>query len=234
LDFGIAKLSGATGDLVNVKATATGDIFGTPMFMSPEQCLSQAEKISAQSDIWALGLIAYRLLTGSDFWTANTLTHLIAQIAYEPIPKPSEQPGIDLGPSFDTWFATCCNREVEARFASATEAVAALQTALGVGPDTSQALPPLAGLAVPPRASKPAGSKPSSGSHTDLVTGDTSLDASSPDVSSPDVSSPDRGALLKTSEALTLDSIDRSAVRPRSRRGLLAFAAVAVVGVALV
>ncbi|MEQ9318468.1 MAG: serine/threonine-protein kinase, partial [Polyangiaceae bacterium] len=133
LDFGIAKLSGATGDLAKVKATATGDIFGTPMYMSPEQCKSEAEKISAQSDIWAFGLIVYRLLTGDDFWTANTLTHLIAQIAYEPMPKASER-GSNLGPNFDRWFEVCCSRDVDERFKTASEAIDAFAETMGLDP----------------------------------------------------------------------------------------------------
>jgi serine/threonine-protein kinase len=136
LDFGIAKLSGATGDLARVKATQTGDVFGTPMYMSPEQCKSEAEKVSAQSDIWALGLIAHRLLTGDDFWTANTLTHLIAQIAYEPMPTATER-GARFGEAYDRWFATCCNRDVSKRFATASDAVRALQEALGYGAEST-------------------------------------------------------------------------------------------------
>ncbi|MCK6588078.1 MAG: serine/threonine protein kinase, partial [Polyangiaceae bacterium] len=104
LDFGIAKLTGASGDLAHAgSATSTGQIFGTPLFMSPEQAKAETEKISPQTDIWALGLIAHKLLSGSDFWTAQTLTHLVAQIAYEPIPPPSEL-GVKFGPAYDTWF----------------------------------------------------------------------------------------------------------------------------------
>ncbi len=132
LDFGIAKLTGATGDLARVKATQTGDIFGTPLYMSPEQCLSESEKVGPQTDIWALGLIAHRLLTGDDFWTAHTLTHLIAQIAYEKVPKASER-GAGYGPKYDEWFAKCCARDPSQRFATPGEAVKALADVFGYG-----------------------------------------------------------------------------------------------------
>ncbi|MCC6526663.1 MAG: serine/threonine protein kinase, partial [Polyangiaceae bacterium] len=131
LDFGIAKLSGATGDLASYKATHTGDVFGTPLFMSPEQCKGEIDRIGPQTDVWALGLIAYRLLTGKDFWTAATLTHLIAQIAYEPMPVASTR-GVDLGAAFDAWFAKCCARDIAERFTGAGEAVRELGRALGV------------------------------------------------------------------------------------------------------
>ena len=131
LDFGIAKLSGATGDLARVKATDTGEVFGTPLYMAPEQCKGEMDRVCPETDIWSLGLIAHRLLTGKDFWVAGTLAHLVAQIAYDPIPKPSTR-GCDFGEAYDAWFARCCAREPRERFSSAGEAVEALALALGV------------------------------------------------------------------------------------------------------
>lgn len=141
LDFGIAKISGAAGDLArHGSVTTTGQIFGTPLYMSPEQAKAESAKISPQTDVWALGLIAHKLLTGRDVWTAETLTHLIAQIAYEPMPVPSTR-GAAFGPAYDAWFARCCAREAQARYGSAGEAVAALASSLGVndvlGPPSS-------------------------------------------------------------------------------------------------
>jgi serine/threonine-protein kinase len=132
LDFGIAKLTGASGDLAHAgTATSTGQVFGTPLFMSPEQAKAETDKISPQTDIWALGLIAHKLLTGKDFWTAQTLTHLVAQIAYEPIPPPSHL-GVKFGAAYDAWFLRCCARDPKDRYPSAGEAVTALAEALGV------------------------------------------------------------------------------------------------------
>lgn len=132
LDFGIAKITGdASRELVRSAATTTGQIFGTPLYMSPEQAKADSSKICPQTDVWALGIIAFRLLTAKDIWTAETITHLIAQIAYEPMPVPSEN-GSHLGRDFDAWFAVCCAREASERYATAGEAVAALARALGV------------------------------------------------------------------------------------------------------
>ncbi len=128
LDFGIAKLTEGT-DMSS--KTATGAIFGTPLYMAPEQILGQPDRICAQTDIWALGVLAHRMLTGAEPWTAQTLPHLVAQIAYEQLPTPSQR-GSDLGPGFDAWFARVCARQLEDRYASASEAVSALATALGV------------------------------------------------------------------------------------------------------
>lgn len=74
--------------------------------------------------------MAHRMLLGSEPWTAETLPHLVAQIAYEPLPVPSER-GSHLGPEFDQWFARCCARQPADRFATAAEAVNALALALG-------------------------------------------------------------------------------------------------------
>ncbi len=60
LDFGIAKLTSATG---NSAKTRTGSVFGTPAYMSPEQC-ENSGKIDCRSDIYSLGIVFYELLTG--------------------------------------------------------------------------------------------------------------------------------------------------------------------------
>lgn len=132
LDFGIAKLTGVPSEIARAgSATSTGQIFGTPLYMSPEQAKGEAGKISPQSDIWALGLMAHKLLTGKEIWTADTLVHLVAQIAYEPLPIPSEH-GATFGPAYDAWFLRACARNPEERFKSAGEAVTALAEALSV------------------------------------------------------------------------------------------------------
>jgi len=60
LDFGVAKGVGG----VNLARTGTGIVVGTPYYMSPEQ--AQGEKrIDHRTDLWALGVIAFELLTGS-------------------------------------------------------------------------------------------------------------------------------------------------------------------------
>jgi serine/threonine-protein kinase len=166
LDFGIAKLTEGSG--LGTK-TGTGQIFGTPMFMSPEQALAEHAKISPQTDVWALGLIAHKLLTGSDIWTAENLTHLLAQIAYVPMPVPSQR-GATFGPEYDAWFARCCAREASERYPSAGEAMTALAEALKVSVEGTQPIPPVtesatmdSGAALAKTAMAPGGLKMSAG-----------------------------------------------------------------------
>ncbi len=127
LDFGIAKLT----DGVSAELTQDGTIFGTPWYMSPEQARGHASKVGPSADLWALGLIAFRLLTGQNYWSAEGMAALIGQIVYDPMPPPS-QLAAHLGPRFDAWFARACNREPEGRFPNANELVLRLAEAMGV------------------------------------------------------------------------------------------------------
>lgn len=129
LDFGIARL-GDTG-AVNPLKTQAGYIFGTPAFMSPEQALGDVALIGPATDVWALGLVAFKLLMARDFWGEHPTARLCAMILTGPIPTPTER-GSTFGAGFDAWFAKCVARPVDERFRTAGEAVARLADALGV------------------------------------------------------------------------------------------------------
>ncbi len=129
LDFGIARL-GDTG-AVNPLKTQAGYIFGTPAFMAPEQALGDVALIGPATDVWALGLVAFKLLMGRDFWGEHPTARLCAMILTGPIPTPTER-GSTFGPGFDAWFAKCVARPVDERFRTAGEAVMRLADSLGV------------------------------------------------------------------------------------------------------
>ncbi len=132
LDFGIARLGDASAG--SQMQTQAGFVFGTPAFMAPEQMIGNVELIGPATDVWAIGIVAYKLLTGLDFWLANTPAQLCAMILSEPIAQPSTRAPM-LGPGFDAWFARCVARETSHRFQSAGAAVASLAEALGVRVD---------------------------------------------------------------------------------------------------
>jgi serine/threonine protein kinase len=129
LDFGVAKLVAAGG------GTSTGQVLGTPLYMAPEQ-LTDNTLVGPRTDVWAVGLIAFRLLTGRYYWTFTTLEELLALVTAGPMSPPSTV-GAAFGPAFDAWFLRCCARPIDQRFASVGEAVTALGQALGVKSDAS-------------------------------------------------------------------------------------------------
>ncbi len=82
LDFGISKTEGGS----STHLTSTSTLMGSPRYMSPEQMVS-AKDVDARTDIWALGIIAFELLSGEPVWKADTVQGLCALIATAPPPR---------------------------------------------------------------------------------------------------------------------------------------------------
>jgi serine/threonine protein kinase len=74
LDFGVARLR----DGNTTETTRTGTVVGTPAFMAPEQALGSTSEIDARTDIWSLGAIMFRLLTGRTVHVAAQSNALVA------------------------------------------------------------------------------------------------------------------------------------------------------------
>lgn len=75
LDFGLASLSAGMDETAWMKLTSTGQILGTPAYMSPEQC--KEEEITPSADIYALGLLAYEMLAGKPAFHARTFFEMV-------------------------------------------------------------------------------------------------------------------------------------------------------------
>jgi len=125
LDFGVAKtLNGP--DLDTTKA---GALLGTPFFMSPEQLAGN--EIDHRCDLWALGVLAFLLLTGKRPFRGDTIPMLTLAIHVNDLPIPSElDPTLPRG--FDDWWRRACHRDPDRRFQSARELSEALFAALEV------------------------------------------------------------------------------------------------------
>lgn len=136
LDFGIAKLAES--------AAHSATQVGTPAYAAPEQLGESwrhiaakngrvvAAQVSPGTDVWALGLVAFELLTGApsgEFWSAATLAELPVKVFLEPLPSATARAqarGVSLPPTFDAWLARCLDLDAHKRWGSAGEAVRAL------------------------------------------------------------------------------------------------------------
>jgi serine/threonine-protein kinase len=154
LDFGIAKRS-SEHDPNEAKLTQQGMVLGTPPYMSPEQFTGQP--VDKRSDIYALGVMAYEMLSGKLPWEANTAWEWASKHMTEP-PTPLEnQP---LGPhvpeKMRNAIARALAKNKDERFASVTEFFQAFSHGNGsgtavLGPGAPAVEPPIASGG-PPRA----------------------------------------------------------------------------------
>lgn len=122
VDFGIAKLPKSSAELA--PDTRTGEVMGTPYYMSPEQARG-IKSADHRADLWSLGVIAYRCVVGELPFDGNTLVDLMIRITNGESPIPSARfEGIPT--SFDDWFAKSVARNPDDRFQSATDLARAL------------------------------------------------------------------------------------------------------------
>jgi serine/threonine-protein kinase len=129
LDFGISKVLRPDGDLASASVTGAADVMGTPLYMAPEQATARHDQVGPATDVWAIGLMAVRMLTGEIYWKGDTIAEVFVQIMSDTRWPPSSRwPA--LGPGFDAWFSKSCARNVEDRFQSVGEQIAELSALL--------------------------------------------------------------------------------------------------------
>jgi tetratricopeptide (TPR) repeat protein len=116
-DFGVARSLGATG------ATNSGVIVGTPEYLSPEQ--ARGDRIDGRSDLYAVGLILYEMLSGALPFAGGTPAETVIQRLVRPPPPLARQ-----RPDLPHWLHAFSERLLKLnpshRFANATEALRAL------------------------------------------------------------------------------------------------------------
>ncbi|MCA9614508.1 MAG: serine/threonine protein kinase [Sandaracinus sp.] len=133
VDFGLAKISETEQDgAPGRKLTRTGMIFGTPQYMSPEQGMGRPT--DHRSDVYALGLILYELLTGKVPFDGETFMSVIQQHLSDPPPTlRAMEPAVDVPPSVEAVVYRCLDKRAGARPQSmgelAEELLAALRAA---------------------------------------------------------------------------------------------------------
>jgi serine/threonine protein kinase len=110
IDFGIAKFLGGSQQF-----TASGAILGTPYYMSPEQV--RGESIDARADLYALGVVLFRCLTGQFPFTGDTPFKVLAAHLHEPTPDVRAHAAVD--EPLAALVTRCLARDRDARHASA-------------------------------------------------------------------------------------------------------------------
>ncbi len=132
LDFGMAKMV----DVETLASlTLSGRTFGTPPYMSPEQCTDG--EMDSRTDIYSFGILGYELLVGRVPFKGAVVETIRQHVMERPLP-PSEASGRrELAPLVDQLILKCLAKNPDDRYASAQELVRALQDlrrGLGLAP----------------------------------------------------------------------------------------------------
>lgn len=145
-DFGLAKLVENS-----LEITASGNIVGTPTYMSPEQL--RGEPVNARSDIYSLGVILYHMLVGKPPFESddqNMVSVIYQQL--EKLPPPPHELNPDVPPAVEAVILQALAKTPETRFSSAAEMADALNKALGrrtISTTEFQAVKPVSSTSLP-------------------------------------------------------------------------------------
>ncbi|MHB8597077.1 MAG: serine/threonine-protein kinase [Ktedonobacteraceae bacterium] len=140
-DFGLAKL------LTAPSQTIAGMVFGTPLYISPEQV--QNQPISNRTDLYSLGVILYEIFTGVTPFRGEGVRIMMQHVTHEP-PEP-QLVNPELSPELAKFLLKCIAKDPQERFPSASAMIAAMAVALHlpIPQDLKDALSLTDGMAVP-------------------------------------------------------------------------------------
>jgi len=114
VDFGIAKLLASPESRESVDLTNTGDLFGSPGYMSPEQCMGY--QLDARSDIYSLGCVMYELLSGMPpFQSDNPVQTIVKHLSESPdrLNKPG---GLSIPANLEALVLRCLEKDPRNRY----------------------------------------------------------------------------------------------------------------------
>jgi serine/threonine protein kinase len=136
VDFGIAKLAEEAQ-----KLTRMGEVWGSPIYMSPEQCMGA--DIDARSDIYSLGIVMYECLTGRvPFLGRNYADTMGKQISETPPPFSKMKPELKIAPALESIVMTALEKDPKARYQSLTQMRKDLEGALSAQSTNAITIPP--------------------------------------------------------------------------------------------
>ncbi len=224
MDFGVSKFMDGSGEV----QTAHGALLGTPEYMSPEQ-FKGAARADVRTDIWAMGAILYKALTGKTAFGGPSVAATLLIVTTED-PKPITEMVRGVPPDLITVVMRCLNKDPDARYQS----VEALSEELEpFDLDTLDALP----LEVPDDDEEEAPSAPTmmlEGSGVISVSGASSITDDAP-ASDPEGPRPESQAQIATLHPTTQARIllpDAHRPRRPDRRAFAVIGAVTLLGCA--
>ena len=148
VDFGIAKVADSDAQ----KVTKTGSIIGTPEYMSPEQLAG--DPLDARSDVYALGLVAFAMLTGTlPFPSDSAQESLIMRLTERPRTLAVTQPGVAWPAGVQAALDGALERDASRRYQTAIDFARALEQAtaeMSTAVDQTGATVPMAAVAFAP------------------------------------------------------------------------------------
>src|SRR5262249_17836295 len=118
LDFGIAKCLSDSGSKKKLELTKAGEIFGSPFYMSPEQC--QGFEIDARSDIYSMGCMLYQSLSGQIPLQGDSLYPTLTLQVHH-IPPPFKDLGINVSPQLEEIVFHAIQKAPEDRYQTVKE-----------------------------------------------------------------------------------------------------------------
>ncbi len=159
LDFGVAKVTDAAmaeraAANPSQPLTRLGTVIGTPEYMAPEQALGEA--VTAESDLYAVGVMLYEMLTGLHPFQTNDRVAMLSFHIVAPVPAMKDRaPGVDVPPEVEGVVRSLLEKEAKKRPSSGKALAAAIEAAaFASGLDIGSSTPaPRASLAQIPAAS---------------------------------------------------------------------------------
>ncbi len=144
VDFGLAKLKAGDDHATNV--TSPGIVCGTPDYMAPEQ--GRGDPIDGRSDLYAVGVILFQLLTGRLPFEADSPTQVVMMHLSIPVPDPRQvAPERDIPDPLVDVCLQSLKKDAKERYQDAHEFADALKEALTLAesgpPDSSASVPPM-------------------------------------------------------------------------------------------
>jgi serine/threonine protein kinase len=151
IDFGMAKLRSAAFGAATKQVTAVGTVLGSAEYMAPEQVMAQA--VDARADQYALGVLAFELLTGKPPFKTEDVGRVMMMHVGAPVPSTRDSVPT-LPPEVDAVTSRMLAKLPDDRYTSVGEAMSALSSAFTAKPAPSIpiAAPP---IAPPPMAPPP-------------------------------------------------------------------------------